>query len=246
MIKLWGRRKTLSYSKEFLADATYIAYNPESTDLVLTQTWETLYSWMSSIASPLRGVETSERNRVYMKCRTIGYDIASHSNLSVVSMERILREGYHYSCLGLLANPNVTYDILTLMRTNNHMTIRGYLVKSAKCPPELLRVFEGDDDYIKMEITANPHTPTDALVDIASGRLVEDENILLGLVCNPSLPVAVAAELLTYLGAADQGKLGDRVIPSPVLVEVLKDEYPGVHNEMPRDWLEKLWVGVKA
>ena len=153
----------------------------------------------------------------------------------------------------VIRNPNVSVDLLQVMPGDDFEEFSA-LAAGFNTPGDVLTIlanYEVTGSTLVTEYVAgNLNTPVDVLVGLAGSS---SQNVLQALVLNPNTPVGVAGEVFKRFPVKEWIDLGMfdsswvvrdwlELIPVGVFMEVLKGEYPDVHEGMPRDWLWKLLV----
>lgn len=212
----------------FLESCYVIARNQESSGVVLEELWDTLKDYP----------EVNLDSLMLAELETAKHFTASNPNLPIRVMREISQQDEYVSTVGLTDNPNLDIVVLENIRNSNHLHIRRLALMHEKVTLSMLKLFPGDDEAIGVVLARNPLTPIKVLEELANAN---NSWAWRSLVSNPSVPVGIAASWLKRLMLTETwGWDSDIVIPSPVLVEVLKGTYPDVHVGMPREWLLNL------
>lgn len=238
-----------------------VAQDKNATGVELAQLWNYLKT------SPLAGIQQDLPFAVSYKegkgdDDEVRFLVGNHPHLLPETILDIVDSAIEgNSIFGLASNPSCPEDVLRKIRNwSGNSVINGEVVDSQHSPGWIREIHPDDDYYVKTKIAihaltkpdvlkllatdehwavraavaANIHSPVDVLVGLSKDK---DHRVLWGLMSNLSTPADMGVEAFlkarTFFTQEEQ-----RIrIPSKLLVYMLKNKFPEVHEGMPRDWL---------
>lgn len=164
------------------------------------------------------------------------HSLAIHPNLPVEVMWEILGKEIPLGLYGLASNISAPFELFTVLRENPNEAVKIKVLNNPACPMDLLIPLPGDKHATVREIVFNPKFSDESISKFLEGTVNPNSNILWSVVCSPNVPVGYAARVLGHLLALKtENPVKLEKVPLSVLVELLKQNYPEVDEEMPRD-----------